>query len=189
MTFQERWDAKFSQLMRFKQITGHCNVATTMEGMLRLAHWVGWQRELWKVGRLSPQRAQRLSELGFLWDFSSLWGTKFQELARFRMIFGHCNVPRRWNQGRHLGSWVSWLRQRRKVGPEIPQEKVELLNSLGFEWELWDPARTKRLAMGADAVRRRKMETPKSPSSRGQAPNKLLRTFTFPKGSDTKRLR
>eukprot|EP00961_Rhodomonas_salina_P175141 2362616-Rhodomonas_salina.1 len=102
MTQEERWDGKFVQLMFYKQTFGHCNVPLRLKRNSSLATWVNWQRESRKQGRLLHDRALRLSEMGFQWDWeqvkTSLWLLRYFELMKFRQDFGHCNVPRRWHE-------------------------------------------------------------------------------------------
>ena len=137
---------QFAQLLVFKQKFGHCSVPLSKANRTSLSHWVNWQREMLRTGRIASAREARLTSLGFLWNKSCLWTIHFLELARFRMDFGHCDVPRRWAQDPHLGSWVSWLRQTRKRNKILAARRVEMLESLGFRWELWDPRFGRRFA-------------------------------------------
>lgn len=70
------WDAKFEQLLVFKEENGHCNIQLSkkVNGKWRLTplgKWVDNMRQAKKgtnPGRLNPDRIRRLDEIGFVWD-------------------------------------------------------------------------------------------------------------------------
>ncbi|KAL6045836.1 Helicase C-terminal domain-containing protein, partial [Balamuthia mandrillaris] len=66
---------------------------------------------------------------------SGTWPLRFEALKAFRASFGHCRVPQRYKADPMLGVWVGHLRTRKRQGKLNPL-KVELLNSIGFEWEV-----------------------------------------------------
>jgi hypothetical protein len=81
----------------------------------------------------------------------SAWEDCLSELADYRKIYGHCNVPRSYDENTKLGAWVSkqnvqysWYRKG-KTSPMTPF-RFQALESLGFEWdcygavwESWEP--------------------------------------------------
>lgn len=60
------------------------------------------------------------------------WGEMFGKLKEYKTEFGHCNVPKRDGP---LGSWVANQRTKFREN-ELDQDKVELLNSIGFVWQV-----------------------------------------------------
>ena len=61
------WEEGFAALEVFKEREGHCRVPQAhKEGDHRLGIWVGTQRA--KKATLTPERVQRLDEIGFVWD-------------------------------------------------------------------------------------------------------------------------
>ena len=65
--FAEAWDANFAALQKFHAREGHCRVSDSHQtDGLNLSSWVRTQRS--KRGTLSPERVQRLNQLGFVWD-------------------------------------------------------------------------------------------------------------------------
>jgi uncharacterized protein (DUF2384 family) len=62
----EAWEEGFSKLLQFKKTEGHCTVTKRfkLDGF-NLGTWVGTQRS--KKDSLSPERRQRLDEIGFVW--------------------------------------------------------------------------------------------------------------------------
>jgi hypothetical protein len=61
---------------------------------------------------------------------------------------GHCNVPARYPENRRLGIWVSAQRQQYKIMKQsqdsdrpkrsapLTQERIDLLNIIGFTWTI-----------------------------------------------------
>jgi hypothetical protein len=133
--YRKQWEYQFEQLILYKQKFGHCLVPLLKANRTALSHWVNWQREVRRSGKMDPTRESRLSDLGFVWSVGSLWINQYLLLLRFRMDRGHCDVPRRWPPDRHLGSWVSWIRQSRRRQLGISDDRVRMLDALGFRWE------------------------------------------------------
>jgi len=63
-----RWEARFGELLDYRQRQGDCNVDMTGTQDRRLARWVSAQRTARKAGRLSDARISRLEAVGFLWS-------------------------------------------------------------------------------------------------------------------------
>ena len=65
----EQWEEGFSKLLQFKETEGHCRVphGYKLEGF-KLGIWVSNQRA--NKDKLSPERKQRLADIGFIWDAS-----------------------------------------------------------------------------------------------------------------------
>jgi len=71
----------------------------------------------------------------------AVWNEKFQLLKEYKERFGDCLVPKAFPEGR-LGEWVSWMRalyKKREHGQEqntLTDDRVALLESIGFRWKL-----------------------------------------------------
>jgi hypothetical protein len=81
-------------------------------------------------------------EVGALKDrLSAAWNDRLSELADYRKIHGHCNVPYRFSENTKLGQWVSkqrqryWLRQEGKKSP-MTTFRIQELERLSFEWRV-----------------------------------------------------
>ena len=93
------------------------------------------QRDSYKKGKLSPDKIQLLESIGFIWDVPEYeWQLKFQKLKKFNLENGHCNPSVR---NHELGNFVLWQRQLYIKG-KISQERIDLLESIGFKWRLKD---------------------------------------------------
>ncbi|EKX53837.1 hypothetical protein GUITHDRAFT_45716, partial [Guillardia theta CCMP2712] len=110
------WNQHYCELILFKQQHGHCNVPQKRFHDLSLSNWVAWQRAIKRRNTMRKDRELLLDELGLHWSWVKVrhdyWNERYSELLRFKLAHGHCNVPRR----SELGSWVSWMRQRRNKG-------------------------------------------------------------------------
>ena len=58
------WDEIYSELLCFKDLTGHCNVPKRFSNN-RLANWVARQRAGIKSGQINADRLRRLTNIGF----------------------------------------------------------------------------------------------------------------------------
>mmetsp|Transcript_36663 Transcript_36663/g.53708 ORF Transcript_36663/g.53708 Transcript_36663/m.53708 type:complete len:120 (+) Transcript_36663:93-452(+) len=70
-----------------------------------------------------------------------LWLDMFEQLKKNKEIHGHCSVSIRCSSNKRLANWVSKQRQvyyDMKEGRSsiMTAERVDMLNSLGFVWEL-----------------------------------------------------
>lgn len=134
----EQWDEGFSVLQSFHQREGHCRVPVKHhERNYPLGHWVGTQRKIKET--LPPERRERLDALGFVWGGKAAtpeakWDKGFRALQSFHQREGHCRVPR-WHleQTYRLGQWVAAQRIKKE---QLPPERRERLDALGFEWRL-----------------------------------------------------
>ena len=138
----------FDLLCRYKKEHGNCLVpkSFTMDGF-NLAGWVNLQRQDYRRRReglaspMTEQRIEQLEQIGFDWaPFETSWNSHFCLLERFQQEHGHCNVPKiHIAEGGNLGEWVS---SQRKAYPKflegspssLTQERVDMLNKLGFVW-------------------------------------------------------
>ena len=74
-------------------------------------------------------------------SINTKWGTKFNELVAYKDAHGgSCNVPYSYAENPQLGRWVSNQRAQYKKFQQDPstfsmtQERIERLESIGFEW-------------------------------------------------------
>jgi hypothetical protein len=135
------WEDRFSELAEYHRIDRHCNVPQRT----KLGSWVSKQKNLYKLhreGKKSPMtlsRIQKLESLSFEWDNrGTTWGKRLSELADYRKIYGHCNVPVRYSENLQLGMWAAWQRRKYKLHREekkssMTNRRIQALKRLGFE--------------------------------------------------------
>jgi hypothetical protein len=129
------WQARFEELLRYKQTHGDCQVPAKWPENPQLGNWVSQQRQNRKGGTLHPERQRRLDEIGFDWRSDSRkeeWETRFEQLKAYKERFGNCRVPVKWKENPQLGMWVTSQRHHRKNG-RLSLAKKELLREIGFE--------------------------------------------------------
>ena len=136
-----KWHIHYQKLVVFQQTYGHCNVPRSKYD--QLACWVSVQRQTFKKGMLTTKRIDLLEALGFEWSrkgkdlhqivHDEKWFAKFVQLKDFYQQHGHFKVPSKNSPGKVLGKWVADQRYRYKQG-KLSQKRVDLLNSIDFEW-------------------------------------------------------
>jgi hypothetical protein len=72
--------------------------------------------------------------------YGAAWKDRLSELADYRKINGHCNVPYKYSESIKLAHWVSKQRQLYKLYREEKKSSMTLyriheLESLCFEWK------------------------------------------------------
>lgn len=134
------WDDKYESLDIFIEIFGHPNVPQRYEYDKRLGAWVGKQRGYFKKQQIQEGRKILLKKLNFNWapgkifTFDTAWNLRYEELRYFREMYGHCNVPCKYEQNKELGYWVKNQRQFFRKG-FIDAARIMSLDNLGFEWK------------------------------------------------------
>lgn len=132
-----RWEEKFDQLLKFKELHGHTNVSQTTPEYQELANWVKNQRRAKLKNSASfGERSKRLEAIGFEWRLKTpnIWEVMFGKLLEFREIHGHCNVPQKWAEDKKLGRWVNTQRIHYRRGDIPDPERIRRLEAIGFVW-------------------------------------------------------
>jgi hypothetical protein len=98
------------------------------------------QRQLYKSEKLSYEKCCKLQEIGF--ELSKkivpelIWDKYYEELKKYKLNFGDCNVPVHWKENKKLGIWVHGQRKNYHIGRFLSDERIKKLNDIGFEWDL-----------------------------------------------------
>jgi superfamily II DNA or RNA helicase len=123
------WDIRLGELQEFNARTGDFDVPLQSPVYPYLGSWVRTQRQ--NKDRLTPERRNRLEELGFDWEpHAKAWEDKFAELQEFKEQEGHCNVPSTYPYP-SLKVWVATQRSRQD---RLTPERRKRLEELGFAW-------------------------------------------------------
>ncbi|KAG7358132.1 helicase domain protein [Nitzschia inconspicua] len=156
---EKTWDSVYFRLVKFQHEHGHTEVPNSFndgDQTPHLGRWVSTQRYLYnrKDPPYPKRRAEKLDSIGFVWALTSqdlsnqrrdeeTWNKTARRLKEYKQQHGHTNVPSIYNDGQnpHLGMWVSHQRKKYKeyqnkmnVAGIMTKERIELLESLGFEW-------------------------------------------------------
>jgi hypothetical protein len=136
-----------SELADYHKIYGHCNVPYNYSKNTKLGTWVGTQRSQYRFHRegktslMTPFRIQELESLGFEWgEYVTAWEDRLSELADYRKIHGHCNVPHNYSENIKLANWVGTQRCQYRLHLEGKRSQMTLprihaLESLCFDWK------------------------------------------------------
>ena len=128
------WERRCSELEAYVRAHGSDVIRKSDAAHAQLLGWLREQRRRAKAGTLNPERRARLTPLMRLvvdrQKLDEVWRKRFEELRAFRERSGHCRVP---SSDKPFARWVHAQRDRKKRGVLLP-ERVERLESLGFEW-------------------------------------------------------
>ena len=58
------------------------------------------------------------------------WDKRIDELVKYKKENGHCKVP----QGPQSGPLGTWVKHQRSNRDKLPEERVQQLDFLGFDW-------------------------------------------------------
>jgi hypothetical protein len=138
---ERQWKKMYTELERYKRREGHVRIPVNTSS---LGQWVKTQRKLYDDGRLLEHREAKLESIGFIWrlrektkldttTWDEKWMKKYEALKEFHEEHGHANVRRK--EEHSLGRWVN--RQRMLFSKDkLRQYRKDLLDEIGFEWEL-----------------------------------------------------
>lgn len=89
---------------------------------------------------MSDEHINTLNGFGFIWSQDKRWSDKFQQLKQYKSKHGHCKVPATYSTNQ-LGRWVRYQRvlykkMLKRLDTPLTQERIELLESIGFVWSL-----------------------------------------------------
>ena len=131
---EDEWNRRYEQYKRYiKQNGNDILIETDFEGE-HLGKWVQTQRGMYKAGKLSAERYEKLQSIGFIFDFAEEeWNRQFEQYKRYiKNNNGNPYIPQRMDyEGEHLGEWVLRQRALYKTG-ELSEERCEKLQSVGF---------------------------------------------------------
>lgn len=128
----KNWEMRFSELSQFQREKRHCRVPYDWPENRGLSRWVGTQRTDKTKGRLTPEKASRLTEIGFDWNRTeSDWEENFSALSKFFRQERHLKIPEKWAEQPGLRRWVNKQREDYKKGTLL-EESIAKLKTLGF---------------------------------------------------------
>ena len=136
------WEFWFGLLGKYKEEHGDCmpEHLYKVDGKA-LGTWVSVQRALYKRVGVTPERVNKLEEIGFVWDIDEYsWERGFDALVLFESEFEHCLVPatppyKCPTTKFKLGHWVGNQRAQYKKA-NLDSEKIKKLNDIGFIWDV-----------------------------------------------------
>jgi hypothetical protein len=172
------FEYRFREVYEFKLKYGHLNIPHKYEENPSLGHWVDTIRRKYrkyiktrkqgtehtkktvKTFLELEKQVEKLNSIGFEFEprggRNDTWDHRIWQLQEFKAKNGHCNVREDDDTYPGLGKWVSYIRRvyrLAKAGERPPrkrltEEKIEMLNELGFVFELREQQMIKRFKDG-----------------------------------------
>ena len=128
---------------RFKTLNG----IDEYENGYNLGYWLGYQRQMYKKGKLPKERIELLEKIGMHFetrDNDEVWNQMYMLAELYFKEYGNLEIPSKFKtlngtdedeNGYNLGVWLVRQRQMYKKGKLSPERK-ELLNQIGMIWEI-----------------------------------------------------
>jgi hypothetical protein len=127
-----KWQEMYARLKLYHVEHGDADVPNRWKTSLKLAAWVGAQRQRRKQGKIPDEQIRLLDELGFTWQHRErgLWEDRLAEIVEFKAKHGHCKIP---VDKTKLGHFVNAMRTQRNNG-KLSAERIAKLDTIGFAW-------------------------------------------------------
>eukprot|EP00751_Fragilariopsis_kerguelensis_P024328 CAMPEP_0170871532 /NCGR_PEP_ID=MMETSP0734-20130129/25912_1 /TAXON_ID=186038 /ORGANISM="Fragilariopsis kerguelensis, Strain L26-C5" /LENGTH=489 /DNA_ID=CAMNT_0011250915 /DNA_START=766 /DNA_END=2235 /DNA_ORIENTATION=+ len=159
----EAWDTNFTLYKKYHKIEHELlvnddnnNNDTNKEDSLQvlphdkgIRRWIQFQRQQHRKGRLSDERIQRLTAVGFDWESSKdkkpdkTWEQNFELLKAYKLAHnGSTMVPTKHSE---LGCWVGHQRcnYKKQTKQKLSDSRMQQLNSIDFDWEVTSRRKSK----------------------------------------------
>ena len=147
--FDAKWEQGYALAMSYAAEHGNLNVPvnyTTEEGE-KLGAWILNQRAAYTKEMLSQDQIGRLEKIGIYWGNRNdrQWNEVYGAAKRYFEANGDLDVPVAYvsPEGYALGKWVRRqqyaYRNPEKSNAILSQERIELLDAIGMQWEKPDP--------------------------------------------------
>lgn len=143
------WQVMYERLVAYQQAHGDCNVPHRWPEDAKLAAWVSAQRQKYKKGDVSPEQIAMFETIGFVWALRERgsWEDRLQELAQFKQVHGHFDIPSHYPAAPKLKQFVASTRYQYRHG-ELESDRVQSLQEIGFPWMLRDSQQPTTLTSG-----------------------------------------
>ena len=154
----DKWNEMYRKLHEYFTEKGHCDVVRDSNlNSKDLSIWVRNQRFIWKkrlkdqsdITKWKPHHRdcyQKLQEIKFMFkknDYCTKlpWDKRYKELCIFKDNHNTCNVSSTYKENPTLYTWVrdqrdQYRKFRNNIKSVMTNEKINKLNSIGFEWKI-----------------------------------------------------
>jgi len=149
----DQWDRRYEELVSYVKEFGDTRVPERFTQNPSLGIWVSTQKRNYRkyqdghsLCNITKNRILLLNKIGFEWNLLSdhQWDMRYEELVSYLKEFGDTRVPQKFTKNPPLGQWVSKQKNNYRKYQEghsscgIDENRILLLNSIGFEWNLQD---------------------------------------------------
>lgn len=182
------FDGRLAQLQEFKAKLGHVDVPRVYKDNVSLGRWCHVIRQSYQKVKeqkkapykISQEEITRLEEMGFQWRKTNFvkrnvkqktFAERMQELKDFKKEHGHLRVT--YGMNKNLAIFCGHMRTARRHPDRVnriklTEERIQALDSVGFEWEPMESERSAK-KVASEAKARFKANTKKAKSSKAKA--------------------
>ncbi len=124
------WNFWFGLLEHYVKSSGNCTPSSVYKTAsdYSLGFWVVDQRHQCNKGALKPDRAQRLDNLGFVWNLGEYqWEESFKSIVTYKKEHGNCLV-------KHPKKLREWVGNQRSNKDRLTPKQICRLDDIGFVW-------------------------------------------------------
>lgn len=143
--FDAKWEQGYALAAVYAQEYGNLDVPRdykTADGKT-LGRWIQNQELAYEQKKLSADQIKRLETIGMQWGsrYDRQWNEVYQAAKRYFEANGNLDVPVAYvsPEGYALGKWVRRqqyaYRNPEKSNAILSQERIELLDAIGMQWE------------------------------------------------------
>ena len=132
------WDKRFGEYKMFKERHGREPIRESKNKLEnKLSYWVGTQRSWHHGNKLPKKRFDKLNSIGFNWGIVlNSWNQIFEDYQRFKEKNNREPLEGSKEESeKYLARWAGGQRTNYKQN-NLPQNKIDKLNSLDFVWNL-----------------------------------------------------
>lgn len=136
------WDKRYSEVKKYYETHSVLpNVDSDVPAEKKCAYWLRNQRKSYREGSLTESKLKRLSEIGITEEWLAPQRTPFEKgylvAKAYFDEYGNLDVPTnfQYKSGFWLGSWIDKIRKKKD---ELSDEQIQMLDKIGFVWEVTD---------------------------------------------------
>ena len=139
--YKNRWENNFKIAQKYYEENGNLNVSnSTKYKGINFGQCITAQRSVYKSGKLSSKRINKLDSIEMIWDasknYDELWENNFELAKDYYKEYGNLLIPIRDDyKGKMLGKWIN--SQRSKYN-QLEDYKIEKLESIGMVWNVFN---------------------------------------------------
>ena len=137
------WEEQYSEAKKYYSEHGNLNVPKNLlsKNGKNIHIWLEHQKENKRKGKLSREKADKLNELGIVWDNEPPWEIGFRHAKEYYVSYGNLFAESKYicADGYKLGNWLTNQRSLyRSNGNQrkLSEDKINRLNSIGMGWSL-----------------------------------------------------
>lgn len=139
----KKWMDMYLKLRDFYNENGHTRVPEAINKSL--CSWCSIQRCQYSENKLEDYQVSLLEDIEFIWKvLDTVWNDMYKQLIEFKNKYHHVNVPRRYPENKKLANWCQLQKSNYKSRMEkgnltiMSEERIKLLEDIGFIWDLED---------------------------------------------------